>query len=279
MKIAILTCSVARSAGGLLDAIRDLYKSVLKSGKTQIDIYSYNEDKDTLTEIPNWKPLEIKLYDKKNPFYYSAEIKKDLLASDADILHVHGLWRYPHAFITSWKSKTKKPVVVTPHGMLDPYIIANQGKVKRILGKYLFADYCSNKIGVLDTAGAITWTSAFTGNGFTTFGEDTTGELYIAGGNSGRIYKITDSSLSTGQFDKTTVSVYPNPANEELFIDFKNTDGKAQASIYDLGGKLLLQQTLNNTSNRINTSALQTGIYLVEIASASGRIHQKLVID
>ena len=139
MKIAILTCSVARSAGGLLDAIRDLYKSVNKNGKNDISVFSYLED-DTMEELPSWEPLDVKVYKKENSFYYSSYIKKALLASDADILHVHGLWRYPHAFISNWKSKVKKPVVVTPHGMLDPYIIANQGKIKRILGKYLFAD-------------------------------------------------------------------------------------------------------------------------------------------
>lgn len=138
MKIDILTCSVSRSAGGLLDAIRDLYKKMDRS-KSDISVYSYI-DTDTESDLPSWTPMDVKLYEKTNPFFYSAEIKKDILASGADILHVHGLWRYPHAFVTSWKKHTNKPVVATPHGMLDPYIISNQGFVKRLLGNVLFAN-------------------------------------------------------------------------------------------------------------------------------------------
>jgi len=136
LKIDVFTSSVSRAAGGLFDAIKDLYMPI----KDQVDVsvYSY-EDEHTKADLASWKPLNMNVYKTRNPFLYSAEVKKALLASDANVLHVHGLWRYPHAFITAWKSKTKKPVVVTPHGMLDPYILANQFFLKRLAGKYLFA--------------------------------------------------------------------------------------------------------------------------------------------
>jgi poly(glycerol-phosphate) alpha-glucosyltransferase len=135
MKIAVFTCSVSRTAGGLLDAVRDLYKAVKGNTTT---VYSYI-DECTDEDLPSWSPIEVKLYKQVNGFFYSPEAKNDLLNSDSDVLHVHGLWRYPHAFITTWKKKTRKPVVVTPHGMLDPYILKNQGIVKRIVGHLLFA--------------------------------------------------------------------------------------------------------------------------------------------
>jgi len=153
-------------------------------------------------------------------------------------------------------------------------------KYPKLTGKYLFADFCSNKIGMLDTAGAITWTPAFAGNSFTTFGEDIDGELYIAGGNSGKIYRITDSSVaSADEFSKSNITMYPNPASNELFIDFKNGIAGSKVIIYDLGGKLLLQQNVNSTSNTINTSALQAGLYFVEVSSTNGKLQQKLVIN
>lgn len=140
MKIAVFTCSVSRTAGGLLDAVRDLYKNLLlvKKAYPSVIVYSYN-DESTKEDLPSWNPIPVELYDKTNSFYYSKEVGESLLNSGADILHVHGLWRYPHAFITTWKKKVKKPVVVTPHGMLDPYILKNQGILKRIVGHFLFA--------------------------------------------------------------------------------------------------------------------------------------------
>jgi len=147
-------------------------------------------------------------------------------------------------------------------------------------GKYIFADYCSNKIGWVNSAqpGTITWTPAFTG-GFTTFGQDINGELYIAGGNNGIIYKITDSTASTSQFNAAGITIYPNPAHNEVFINIKNPNASAQVTLYDLGGKRLLQQSFTTDAIRIDTSPLQAGIYLLEVDSAGSKTQQKLVIN
>jgi glucose/arabinose dehydrogenase len=145
-------------------------------------------------------------------------------------------------------------------------------------GKYLFADYCSNAIGMVDADNNITFTEPFDGNYFTTFGEDINGELYIAGGISGAVYKITDTSLSTGSIKNIPFAVYPNPAKNEVFITFKDTTG-ASASIFDIGGKLLLEQSITTDTARIDTSALQSGIYLLTVEASGNTFNQKLVIN
>ncbi len=64
-------------------------------------------------------------------------------------------------------------------------------------GKYFFADYCSDRIWTIRDAGGI-WTvelyGQFSGNNFTTFGEDANGQLYVAGYSTGIIYIIGDNS-------------------------------------------------------------------------------------
>ncbi|KGO87083.1 hypothetical protein Q765_07710 [Flavobacterium rivuli WB 3.3-2 = DSM 21788] len=147
-------------------------------------------------------------------------------------------------------------------------------------GKYFFADYCSNKIGWVNstTPGDITWTEDFEGN-FTTFAEDVNGELYIAGGTNGVIYKITDSTAGMEQFAKSGISVYPNPAHNEVFIDLKNQAVTAQLTVFDLGGKRLIQQTIAPNVNSIDTSVFQAGIYLLEINASGNKIQQKLIIN
>ncbi|MXN92764.1 T9SS type A sorting domain-containing protein [Flavobacterium sp. Sd200] len=144
--------------------------------------------------------------------------------------------------------------------------------------KYFFADYCSGSIGWVNSTipDEITWTPTFNVN-FTTFGEDNSGNLYIAGGDTGIIYKVTDATAGTAQFDKKEIKVHPNPASNEVFVTFKGED--ATATIYDLGGKRLLQEQLTTQANRIDTSALQTGIYMMEVTVGSNRTQQKLVIN
>jgi poly(glycerol-phosphate) alpha-glucosyltransferase len=40
-------------------------------------------------------------------------------------MHTHGLWNYTSVVATKWRLKNKKPVVVHPHGMLDPWALKN----------------------------------------------------------------------------------------------------------------------------------------------------------
>jgi len=147
-------------------------------------------------------------------------------------------------------------------------------------GKYFFADYCTNKIGWINTEapGTITWSESFAGN-FTTIGKDVNGELYIGGGSNGTIYKITDATAGIAKVSAYGVTVYPNPAHNEVFVDMKNTATTSQATIYDLGGKRLAQQTLTANLNSIDTSALQAGIYLLEINVSGNKTQQKLIIN
>lgn len=143
MKYSILTCSISHRAGGLFQAIKDLYMQNIFL-KEDITIFSFI-DKETYKDIKEWK--HIKIYLAKDYFFsfYSIKLKKSILSSNADILHIHGLWRFPHLFINTWDKKRKSPILCTPHGMLDPYIIAKQGKLKRYISS-LFFDSALNKI-------------------------------------------------------------------------------------------------------------------------------------
>lgn len=137
--------------------------------------------------------------------------------------------------------------------------------------KYFFADYCRNRIGTVNAAGAITYTPNFAGNNsFTTFGQDNMGELYIASA-AGNIYKIVDSSLNTDSFAHNGFLMTPNPASEKIMISNQAGTILSQLSVIDLSGKLLAEIQLENTSEHyIDTSFLETGMYLVTLQDVSG---------
>lgn len=48
----------------------------------------------------------------------------------ADLIHVHGLWCYPHLVTSRAAWSARKPYVVCPHGMLDEWAL-NQGRFKK----------------------------------------------------------------------------------------------------------------------------------------------------
>ena len=69
---------------------------------------------------------------------FSHKVKSFLLKEDVDIFHMEALWRYPQLLMVTWKKHKKAPILCTPHGMLDPYIIKNQGVVKRLVSNLFF---------------------------------------------------------------------------------------------------------------------------------------------
>ncbi|HET6948606.1 MAG TPA: PQQ-dependent sugar dehydrogenase [bacterium] len=66
-------------------------------------------------------------------------------------------------------------------------------RIRALVGRYLFADYCSGRIWALADAGGNRWAMAValtTDLRITSFGEDQTGELYVVDHN-GAVYRLT----------------------------------------------------------------------------------------
>jgi len=138
--------------------------------------------------------------------------------------------------------------------------------------KYFFADYCVNRIGMVNGAtGVVSYTPNFTGTAsYTTFGEDVNGELYVAASATGKIFKITDTSLATANFDKMTFSVSPNPASSEISLKMSNAQFPAAVKFYDVTGKLLFNTNVDNNLSSLPTSSLQSGMYIITVTDKSG---------
>jgi len=151
-------------------------------------------------------------------------------------------------------------------------------------GWYLFADYCSNEIGILKNENG-NWNMSFTepypGNGWTTFGEDVNGELYIVGINSGSVYKISDPNLSIAESSIWEVSIYPNPTDNVFTIKSINTQILIETiNIYNLQGKLIQSISMSQAPEiQVKTKSLAKGLYLTEIISSTGlKKNHKLII-
>jgi glucose/arabinose dehydrogenase len=144
---------------------------------------------------------------------------------------------------------------------------------------YFFTDYCDNKIRMVNNAGVITTTAAFSGNNFVTFGEDINGELYIAGITSGTVYKIIDSSLSNSNFNSESFSLFPNPAKGYFVVKSAEANLATKIALFDITGKLLFSKELTpNRENVIDTNLLAKGTYFVSVETTNGTNYDTRVI-
>ncbi len=79
--------------------------------------------------------------------------------------------------------------------------------------------------------------------------------------------------LSIEDFNTTTVSIYPNPVKELLFIESK--ENISNITVFDIHGKKV--KTVSDLSE-INLGGLQSGVYFVSITSENGGVlTQKIV--
>jgi len=78
------------------------------------------------------------------------------------------------------------------------------------------------------------------------------------------------------------VSLYPNPAKEQFNIvhNLSVENGVIILNVYDLMGRTLINQPINNTETTVNTSGLKTGVYFYAITQNSVTIKtDKLLIE
>jgi hypothetical protein len=84
------------------------------------------------------------------------------------------------------------------------------------------------------------------------------------------------SNTGIAETQSTSISIYPNPAEEVIQIQSPLKIDRIQ--FYDLQGRLLKSEVLNGRTS-MNASDLENGVYLIEILNQNKILHrQKLIV-
>ena len=122
-----------------------------------------------------------------------------------------------------------------------------------IVGDWQWVDLTS--LGLVDSL-TFTMTSSDTAGGF---GMNT--PAYFAMDN----FTTKAAPVSVKNIAESNVAkLYPNPANDVLYVEVNNKDIQ-QVSILDLSGKLLSTQTVTESKVALNVSTLPSGTYFVQL--------------
>lgn len=191
--------------------------------------------------------------------------------------------------LTGGFASTIPPVATYPHegngcsGSITGGYVYRGNKYPGFTGKYFFAEFCKQTIGILTESNTNSWTLQFqtpniTSN-WTTLGEDNNGELYIAGGSV--IYKIEDSNLSIKDNNSSNFNLYPNPAANTVRLDLSKIKTRAKnIAIFDILGKRI--NTIESNLNQVITLPLNTydsGLYFIQVNLENGsNFIKKLII-
>jgi hypothetical protein len=112
----------------------------------------------------------------------------------------------------------------------------------------------------------------------------------FGGSSTGNFIFSKEKLSSVGIKDETgntneILSIYPNPSiggSTTIVYNFENIVTSAILNIYDLSGKIIYSEQLNNNSGlhtyNLNTTSLNAGLYIVSIDVDGRRLQQKLII-
>lgn len=104
---------------------------------------------------------------------------------------------------------------------------------------------------------------------------DNTGTMVIDG------FYLRDLGVkNSGTSTPNNLNIYPNPSNGLLNIDLKNINGTASCNVYSIIGTLVYSTDITiDSSNSINLSFLDNGIYLIEVNDGKSVQTSKIIIS
>jgi len=85
--------------------------------------------------------------------------------------------------------------------------------------------------------------------------------------------------LSLNQIDNINTSIFPNPAEDQLFIQFDQVIGSIDINLFNQVGQMVLSQKANNRDLEVlDVSEFSNGIYTLKINTEFGTLSKKVVI-
>ncbi|MBZ9937888.1 glycosyltransferase [Mesorhizobium sp. BR1-1-16] len=138
IRLGLLTARVSRAGGGVYEAVLHHAKAMLATGEIEPVVFGLEDE---FTAEDAWRLQGIKVVTSpiKGPtiFGYAPAMLGALRRERLDLLHLHGIWMYPSMAGERWASASGRPYVISPHGMLDPWILS-RGRAKKAVAKAVY---------------------------------------------------------------------------------------------------------------------------------------------
>ena len=132
MKVAVLSSSISRLAGGLFYSVRALSAGIAHCG-SRVSVFSL-QDLYSQEDVSEWTGVDISTSPVVGPraLGFAPQLAASVESFAPDVVHVHGLWQYTSCVAYQQYRKREVPYVMSPRGMLDPWAIQNSGLKKRL---------------------------------------------------------------------------------------------------------------------------------------------------
>jgi glycosyltransferase involved in cell wall biosynthesis len=125
MKILHITNSIDKSAGG---PSRSVPQTCIELAKLGISIELVTQESADMVDIEESSHLTVQYRSIKELFIYGSRLS----AKDVDLIHLQHIWNPYIQVMAFWAFQKKIPYIITPRGMLEPWIMDNNPWKKKI---------------------------------------------------------------------------------------------------------------------------------------------------
>jgi len=133
-RIGLLTASASRLGGGVFEAV--VAQAGLLRDLGAVPVVLALDDAHGAEDEARFGGIEVVRCKVRGPrqIGYAPDLLGQLRAARLDCLHLHGIWMYPSRAGALWARQAGLPYLISPHGMLDPWITA-RGRWKKALAR------------------------------------------------------------------------------------------------------------------------------------------------
>jgi glycosyltransferase involved in cell wall biosynthesis len=137
LRIGLLTASASRLGGGVFEAVV-AQAALIRERGGEAPVFAL-DDAHGEDDAARFGPSPVMRSAVTGPAMigFAPTLIHRLIAAQLDCLHLHGIWMYPSRAGSTWALRTGRPYVISPHGMLAPWITA-RGRVKKELARIAY---------------------------------------------------------------------------------------------------------------------------------------------
>lgn len=133
-RIGLLTASASRLGGGVFEAVVAQAGIIAACGGEPV-VFAL-EDEHSAADRIRFGEVEVRTFQVRGPrqIGFAPGLTAGLRGAGLDCLHLHGIWMYPSRAGAAWAEATRRGYIISPHGMLDPWI-TSRGRWKKALAR------------------------------------------------------------------------------------------------------------------------------------------------
>lgn len=91
---------------------------------------------------------------------------------------------------------------------------------------------------------------------------------------------VTTTAVSNAEINNSLVSVYPNPAKDQINVDLSSLNTTdATVKIMNANGMVVYEKATSDRNEAINTASFNKGMYMVQVSAGNKISNKKIVIE